>query len=280
MRFFICIFIFFSSLYCADNFAIIGPCRTMDRSEYEMRQKVTKVIFDIYTHLNKNGEFPSIDEQKRTQADFVIPNTWDVTAIPRMDLMIRFIMPKREAPLSESIRGIKSFTDTLVCDCTAAAEITKHAVMSSLFSDIRVNHIRSVIIRELGGESLKSEVTKYIYDDFSSVGYIYQVQICDFLYISGHPDYDKYSIGYGRGENVFCIGFKGVDILCVGFGPLFKDGPKTIEQIQESLAQNYAEVSPEKNVEEALVIIKQQPLLRRAFAFERIQRALTDPHKK
>jgi len=43
------------------------------------------------------------------------------------------------------------------------------------------------------------------------------------------------------------------------------------------LAQNYAEVSPEKNVEEALAI---QPLLRRAFAFERIQRALTNPNRK
>ncbi len=280
MRFSIGIFIFFSSLYCADNFAIIGPCRTMDNSEYEMRIKASKIIFSIYLHLNKIGEFPLLDEKTRTQQNFNIPDTWEVTTASHKNSVIRFIMPKREEHLSESIRGIKSFTDRLVCDCTAAAEITKHAVMSSLFSDIRVNHIRSVIIRELGGESLKSEVIKYIYDDFSSVGYIYQVQICDFLYIFGHPDYDKYSIGYGRGENVFCIGFKGVDILCVGFGPLFKDGPKTIEQIQESLAQNYAEVSPEKNVEEALAIIKQQPLLRRAFAFERIQRALTNPNRK
>lgn len=274
------IFAFLSNVYCTEfGLTIIAPCRTMDLPEYEARKKASLAIGDIYGHLNEKGKFPVFHENDRTQENFVIPASWSLMVAASSGFNIRFIIPKNDTMLSTAIKEIKSSTE-LILDCANAAEVAKYAVMASFFSDERVDHIRKFIIRKFGEKLLKTEVTGYVYGHLSTIADIYEIQTGDFLYISGHPAYDQYSIGYGRGENTFCAGFKSSNPLFIGFGSFFKDGAKTIQQIQENLARDYMDVTTGENLEEVLVKIKQQPLLHRAFLHEQIQRALNPPHGK
>lgn len=90
-----------------------------------------------------------------------------------------------------------------------------------------------------------------------------------------HPDYLKtHPFDYARGENLYCVGFKKRNAMFIGFGPFFADGPKTIEQIQQYLAEAY--VSPEKDQEyqEALQKIKEQSFSHGKILCRNIKKAL------
>lgn len=52
----------------------------------------------------------------------------------------------------------------------------------------------------------------------------------DFVYFNGHPDYvNRHPKGMSRGENTFFIGYNDDgQRLYVGFGELFKSGPRPL----------------------------------------------------
>lgn len=265
-------------LYCFLLFSVICGVEN-EENNLQMRCGVVRTLSSIYGHLNRKGRFPAIDETARTQEEYVIPDTWVVEVVARDNFMMRVIMPKNEVDLSEAIDSIISSAE-FVLDCGNASVIAKMALMANFFSDDRINHIRSFMIRHFGCEYLKAGFLNYAYERLVPITDTSQVQLGDFLYVQGHPDYGQYSIGYGRGENTFCVARQGDDIFCVGYGPLFKIDHQPIEKIQEDLARSYIKVAPGQNFEEVLAIIKQQPLLHSAFDPEKIQRALTNPGRK
>jgi len=252
------------------GFSSIGPGRTMSPIEHEMRRRAANSLLEIYGYLNSKGRFPTLSlcEGGVEQEEFLVPSEWQQTLVLRAGIMLRLVMPGLGVPFSQCINSIRICSE-LVIDCTNAAEIAAMSVMSAFFSDVRVDfmqkYLRSKMKEDAPMSDLQSLMRSYIYAVNISTAEINNLELSDFFYIPGHPKYsDEKHLNYARGENVFCVGFKGGYPVFVGFGDFFKDGPKTIAQVQENLAQNYLKQEENQAIdaelfERVLQEIKQQP---------------------
>ncbi len=273
-------FLFFKS----SGLASIGPCRTMDPMENQIRRKAANVILEIYDVVNNKGRFPELKQNagKALQEEFSIPSSWEVTqASSRIEgIQIRHVSPKEDVSLSKCVSHICEYKGELVVECTSAATMAKFSVFSAFYSDLRINSIKSFLCRELPNfaiatyfEKLNTIFSNYLYDELLSTDDISDIQLGDFLYIKGHPL--CLTADYARGENLYCVGFKRCNPMFIGFGQLFIDGPKTAEQIQHSLAEAYALQSPDYvEAAEALREVKKQHFYQSKIGIEKIRKAL------
>ncbi len=264
-------FLFFKN----SGLASIGPCRTMDPVENQIRRKAANTILEIYDVVNRKGSFPQnyilsggFSHLKNQEGDFgqeplVIPNSWETLVIS----CLQCVSPKEGYLLSACVRDIKHYAGRLVIECSSASELAEFSVLSDFYSDDQISYIKSDLTAARPdflsadlNKKLKIISSYYLYGDCISTSDLSGVELGDYLYIPGHQDYKKkYFLGYSCGENLYCVGFKGRNFMLMGFGSFFADGPKTAEQIQQCLAEAY--VSPGKDLEykEALEKIKEQP---------------------
>ncbi len=285
------------SFFKNSGLASIGPCRTMEAVENQIRRKVANTIFEIYDVLNRKGRFPEIKQPELMQSagniiqeEFIVPFSWEVIqALSSTEGMeIRHVLPKKGIPLSQCVTHVREYPNELVIECTSAATMVKFSVLSAFYSDIRVNSIKSFLERQSLDfvsapyfKKLETICSLYLFDELVQIDDISDVQLGDFLYIKGHPKcLGAVSLDYSRGENLYCVGFRGANAMFMGFGSLFAEGPKTAEQIQQSLAEAYVQRSTDQeSAADAFREVKNQSFYLRKFGIEKIKKALTPPKR-
>lgn len=263
--------------------ASIGPCRTMDAVENQIRREAANAILGIYAVLNTKGRFPELNQVEGSiiQEEFVLPSSWEVTQTGSSveGIQIRNVSPKKGIQLSQCVSDLIEHQENLILECTSAATMAKFSILRVFYSDIRINSIKSFLESESLEfsnasyfEKLEVICSLYLFDDLVQTSDISDVQLGDFLYIKGHP---KCLTDYSRGENLYCVGFKGRYPVFIGFGQLFIDGPKTAEQIQHSLAEAYAQQIADDVVRAvALREVKKQHFYQSKIVIEKIRKAL------
>ncbi len=227
------------------GFASIGPCRTMEPDENLMRLQATNALLEIYSFLNSKGRLPRLTlcGKMVEQEEFLLPSEWQQTTSQKDGIKLHLVMPCLGVPFSQCIGSIRTCSE-LVIDCTNAAEIVSMSVMNIFFSDIRIAHIQKYLRSKMKADAplsaLRSLMRSYIYAENISTKEINNIELGDFFYIPGHPNYsDESHLNYARGENVFCVGFKAGHPMFMGFSSCFISDPKTIEEIQKYLAHGY-----------------------------------------
>ena len=132
-------FLFFKS----SGLASIGPCRTMDLMENQIRRKAANVILEIYDVLNKKGRFPVVtqDTGKIIQEEFRVPTTWESIQVPsRIEGMkVPFVSPRSDVSLSKCVSDILEYQGVLVVECAISASLAKFSMLSAFYSDIFIN---------------------------------------------------------------------------------------------------------------------------------------------
>ncbi len=224
----------------------------------ELRPIAVNALLSIYQSMNRNVEnrdccLPMLS--------YRIPgNLWQ-SLHPNEDHLI----PVFDCSLTNALDEVRNASSPCVIDCTIAGGVARYALLESLIPEIKDNAIKRSFINRKQKQILEEQncvvsetrvAEGFLMAMFHHSGLVEGVENIkpgDFVYIKGHPDYvEKHPLGMSRGENLFLVGYNAAGLkMYIGYGDFFKDGPKTAQDIQRNLTQQYLVGQNSDNSKEA-----------------------------
>lgn len=270
-------FIFFSSLsFCSTeseeipspssiqwsmekfNLSLTKDSTSLPSQEGGIRREAIEAILQTYQSLNENGTF-------RTEESRAVPPRygWEVCdlivksahgKLERIDVLL----PLLGCPLERSFEALR--LPGYMLDCTMAYIVAQARLCSVFSPKDSPNYCTNMTFLENFSKRYESTpdnplvrlgaITPGFFFSPTETG-LNGIEPADHVYIAGHPRYVNVNPkGGGRGENVFFVGYDQDGFKrYIGFGPLFRDGPRKGQDIQRDLANQYTTVDSRESFE-------------------------------
>ena len=253
-----------------------GPNLSKDETHVRLRASLT--LRETYKKLNHRDRMVEGDEST------FVPEAAVLMFEPMKFDIGKLMIPKMGVPSAEALKAVLGSNSQSIYDCTQASVFANLAITDAFSPDREPNMFSKLGASQIHVEQLPQPLIDQYRQAYYGLGYFHahkereeeteeNIKPGDFVYIDGHPEYlNRYPVlGNEMGENVYCIGYDGNDkVLYVGFGPLYKDGPKTREEIQNALADEYFDHEKDESLEAILKTVQDQKLILRELNVELI----------
>lgn len=247
-----------------------GQGEGMPDVEAKIRKRASLALQLAYKAMNDHHRFPETIGEPRATFQGLFNHYWETI---KHDGISAYAFPRIGADLKGALDTVFKPTLPLYFDCTQASIFANYALVS-YFSPA---HGKNLLVDPdfLNRKSLEiSMPIDELRYNYGTLGYFLRqanpdertpFKPGDFVYFKGHPDYgNRYPKGMSRGENTFFIGYDDAgQRLYVGFGELFKSGPRTALEIQTSLAKGYFDPTKDGSFENILGTIRKLSIKKR-----------------
>jgi hypothetical protein len=205
--------------------------------DFELRSIAVNALLAIYQSMNRNVQENNLIPYR---SEYRIPGIcWQPVAL----------IPVFDCELTNALDEIRNANEPYLIDCTAAANIALYALFEALLPDLKENFISSEKLKIFVAKQKEVVSEQYAAKALLMTLFVNSLVVKgsenvnpgDYVYIWGHPDYlERHPLGMSRAENLFFVGYNAAGFkMYIGYGVLFKNGPKMEEEIQEYLTVKY-----------------------------------------